>query len=152
MTRALLTWKRFDEIVKEEVELIPYDAPIYGINENKGVALGLTTTDLLDNNECVFFEDENGIFGLNPLLVISIEVLDRKNNAWYNEIPLSKETVMNIVKNVAKSTKNFVINHKVGIAVVTTAVIVGQAQRAFAKDVTEFLIEKEMLDEFRDRY
>lgn len=59
-------------------------------------------------------------------------------------------------KNVALSAKNFVTNHKVAIAVVTTAAVTTamcvKMQRGAIAQVNEFLTEKGLYEEFQNRF
>jgi hypothetical protein len=157
MTQALLTWNKHGEIVTELVTLVPNDAPIYGMGASTGVELPFTTTDMLNSVDAVFFEDENGIFALDPTLVVSVEVLEdddpRTDNTLLNENNQpSKESVMDTIKKAARSTKNFVSKHRVGIAVVTTALAVGQLQRKNLEHWNAFLEDKGLQDEYYNNY
>jgi len=55
---------------------------------------------------------------------------------------------MNKAKKVAASTRKFVSDHKVGIAVVSTAYVCYKIHRGTVKGWNEFLTEKGLFDEF----
>jgi hypothetical protein len=55
---------------------------------------------------------------------------------------------MNKIKKVAKASKNFVVKHKVAVAIVTTAVICTAMNRNALSAYNEFLEEKGLTEEF----
>ena len=57
---------------------------------------------------------------------------------------------MNKIKKTAKSTKNFVSRHRVGIAVTATAATAVYVQMKIAADWNEFLKEHGLLEEYYD--
>lgn len=148
--RAILTWKKHGEVVVEEVEMIPEGHPLYRPVEGIGVVeLPITTTDLFDaNKNKVFFEDDNGIFGLNPDQIVSVEVIGRNIYNAYNENPTNQGALMEIVKKTLNRTKKFVVDHKVAIAVTATVLTMVQVNKVARVNVDNFLSEKGLLDEF----
>lgn len=54
----------------------------------------------------------------------------------------------NLVKKSFRSTKNFVSNHKTGVAVVATALICGAAARRQQSDLTSFIKDRGLYEEF----
>jgi hypothetical protein len=55
---------------------------------------------------------------------------------------------MEAIKNAARFSKKFVVNHKVAIAVIGTALVCTQINRAAIKTYDSFLDEKGLRDEF----
>lgn len=52
------------------------------------------------------------------------------------------------VKNTLKSTKNFVLKHRVAVAVTLTSLVWLSLQRNVAKDFNQFLKDHDLFDEY----
>lgn len=147
--KALLTWKTSEgRIVEEIVEMVPPDSPIYGPGpDGHAVVLPFTSEDLLNDTERVFFEDANGIFGMDPHLIISVEPLGRNPYIAYDERTLLyKERVMEKIKKIAKRTKKFVSDHRVAIAIVGTTAVMLKVNKLALKDHEDFMDAHGILD------
>lgn len=57
---------------------------------------------------------------------------------------------MNKIKKVAKTSKNFVVKHKLAIGVITTAVICTKINAKANFAISEFLEDKGLTDEYMD--
>lgn len=55
---------------------------------------------------------------------------------------------MDKIKKIGRSTKNFVVKHKVAIAVTATALICGKLNKMALHDHDQFLKEHDLYDEY----
>lgn len=109
--RAKLTWICKGEVIVEEVDVVPHDAPIYApMPDGEVVELPYSSEELMDTGR-VFFEDETGIFGLTPEQIISVEIIGRNKYIAYDENRPRGSVMLTKIK-------KFVKNHKEDIVVI----------------------------------
>lgn len=73
-TKVKLTWRSGTNVIEEECLLIAYDDTIYPMDE--AIELEGLTELIMGTTDFVIFEDDDGVFGLEPAVIIKIEPVE----------------------------------------------------------------------------
>lgn len=75
MQLVRLTWRDGKKVKTEYVELLDEDSQFYTF---EGQKIDIPLMDIFAKEDYVMFEDYDGIFGLKPSQIVSIEVLHNR--------------------------------------------------------------------------